>query len=90
MTDAEVVRFDTRRLLARRQFMRLQQRVFDRTERVGDVSDESIAGLRDLLAAGGEIPVSLPVERYFTRRFLTEADRLNIPALIAQARAFRA
>lgn len=90
MTDAEVVRFDTLRLLARRQFMRLQQRVFDRTERLGDVSDESIAGLRDLLAAGGEIPVALPVERYFTRRFLAEADRLDIPALIAQARAFRA
>jgi NitT/TauT family transport system substrate-binding protein len=90
LSDEEVLRFDTLRLRARRQFMRLQQRVFDRTERIGDVPDESIASLRDLLAAGGEIPVPLPVERYFTRRFLAEADRLDIPALIAQARAFRA
>src|ERR1019366_10402431 len=90
LSDEEVLRFDTLRLRARRQFMRLQQRWFDRTERIGDVPDESIASLPALLAAGGEIPVPLPVERYFPRRFLAEADRLDIPALIAQARAFRA
>jgi NitT/TauT family transport system substrate-binding protein len=90
LAEEELLKFDRMRLLARRQFMRLQQRVFDRTERIGDVSDERIAGVRDLLAAGGEIPKALPVEQYFTRRFLAEANKLDIPALITRARSFRA
>ena len=77
------------RYRARISFMRFQQRIFDRTEKIGDVTDEGIAGLRDLLFQGGEIPKALPVSDYFTRQFLPEMNSIDVPALIAQGRALK-
>jgi NitT/TauT family transport system substrate-binding protein len=89
LDDADLLRLDALRLNARRQFMRLPQRVFERTEKLGDVSDSQIAGLRDLLFEGGEIPQPLPVERYFTRQFLDQMNSFDVPALIEKARLFK-
>jgi NitT/TauT family transport system substrate-binding protein len=89
MGDADVMRLDKMRYAARVSFMRLKQRVFDRTEKLGDVSDEAVAGLRDLLFNGGEIPKALPVSDYFTRQFLPEMNNIDFPALIARGRALK-
>lgn len=88
--EDQAIALDSNRLAARKVVMRFDKRVFSREERLGDCSDVQIAGHRDLLASGGEIPEALPLERYFTRQFLDQANAIDVPALIAQARAFRA
>jgi NitT/TauT family transport system substrate-binding protein len=90
LSEADVLRLDGLRLAARKQFMRLQQRVFDRTEKLGDISDAKVAGMRDLLFEGGEIPKALPVESYFTKRFIDVMNNIDVAAGIAHAKAFRA
>ncbi len=90
MSEADVLRLDGLRLEARKQFMRLQQRVFDRTEKLGDIPDAQVAAMRDLLFQGGELQESLPVERYFTKQFVDTMNQIDVPAGIAKARAFRA
>lgn len=90
MSEADILRLDALRLAARLQFMRIQQRVFARTELIGDCSDAGIESERDLLFQGGELKKSLPVSNYFTRQFLPAFNAIDIPALIAQAKAYRA
>jgi hypothetical protein len=70
--------------------MRPQARVFDRTEQLGDATDAEIIGQRDLLTLGGEIKNPMPPDAYFTRQFIAEYNKVDIPALIAKAKAFRA
>jgi NitT/TauT family transport system substrate-binding protein len=89
LSDSEVLRLDRMRYTARSSFMRFPERVFQRTEKIGDETDEHIANLRDLLFAGGEIPKALPVEDYFTRQFVPVMNSINVPALIAQAKALK-
>lgn len=89
MSQADIYRLDGLRLAARKQFMRLQQRVFDRTEKIGDVSDERIDGVRDLLHEGGEIKHAYPPDRYFTRQFIEQFNAIDVPGLIAKAKALR-
>lgn len=90
MSEADILRLDALRLAARLQFMRIQQRVFARTELIGDCSDAGIESERDLLYQGGELKKSLPASSYFTRQFLPAFNAIDIPALITQAKAFRA
>ncbi len=89
MADAQIFQLDAMRLAARKQFMRLQQRVFDRTEKIGAASDAQIAGQRDLLYGGGEIKQSYPPERYFTPQFIEQFNAIDVPGLIAKAKALR-
>ncbi|MEQ9815065.1 MAG: ABC transporter substrate-binding protein [Azospirillaceae bacterium] len=90
MSEEESLRMSRLRMEARKPNMRLEQRVFEQTERLGDITDSQIAGHRDLLASGGSIPEALPVDRYFTREFLDYGNDFDIDALIEQARDFRA
>lgn len=90
MSREDGLRLDRMRMAAREPNMRFKQRVWDRTERLGDATDAQIAGHRDLLVTGRVIPEALPVERYFTRQFLDFGNDFNINAVIAQAKAFRA
>jgi len=88
--ETDILRLDALRLAARLQFMRIQQRVFARAEQLGDCSDAGIESERDLLYQGGELKQSLPAASYFTRQFLPAFNAIDVPALIAQAKAFRA
>lgn len=90
ITEERAIEIDRLRQEKRRPIMRYDQRVFARTERLGDVSDEQITTHRDLLFNGGEIPAALPLERYFTRQFLARANDIDFPGLIAKAKSFRA
>ena len=90
LSDADVLKLDGLRLAARKQFMRLQQRVFDRTEKLGDIADARVTAMRDLLFQGGELAQSLPVDRYFDKRFVEAMNQIDIPATISRAKAFRA
>jgi NitT/TauT family transport system substrate-binding protein len=90
MPEERAIELDSRRLAARKPVMRFEQRVFSRAEQLGDCDTSKLEGHRDLLAEGGEIPQALPADRYFTRQFLPQANAIDVPALIAQARAFRA
>ncbi len=87
LTDAEVLELNTLRLKARLSFMGLKARVFERTKKLGDVSDAKIIATRNLLLSGGEIHHAYPASRYFTRRFIPDFNNFNIPALIAKAKA---
>jgi NitT/TauT family transport system substrate-binding protein len=89
LSDADILRLDKMRYDARANFMRFPQRVFNRTEKLGDETDARIAGLRDLLFQGGEIPKALPISDYFTRQFLPVMNSIDFPALIAQGRALK-
>jgi len=90
LSDEEILRLDALRLKARQSFMRLPQRVFQRTEKLGDCGDSEIIGLRDLLHAGGEIPQALPVEKYFTRQYVDQMNAIDVAGLIQKAKAFKA
>ncbi len=78
------------RLEARRANMRFAERVFSRTERLGDETDARIAKGRDLLFEGGEIKEAAPIDRYFTRQFLDPINAIDIDGIIAAARAYKA
>jgi NitT/TauT family transport system substrate-binding protein len=90
MPEDRAIALDGLRLERRKPVMRFDQRVFSRVEQLGDCETSKIEGHRDLLAEGGEIPQALPIDRYFTRQFLPQANAIDVPALIQQARAFRA
>jgi NitT/TauT family transport system substrate-binding protein len=90
LSEAEVLKLDGLRLAARKQFMRLPQRVFERTEKLGDISDAKVAGMRDLLFQGGELKASLPVDKYFTKQFIETLNAIDVKGGIARAQAFRA
>ncbi len=90
MSEADAFRLDRMRLEARLAFMRIKQRVFDPTEKLGDCSDASVDSMRDLLYDGGQLKKKLPPSAYFTRQFLPAINDIDIPKLIAQAKAFRA
>jgi NitT/TauT family transport system substrate-binding protein len=89
MSDADVFRLDALRQKARLAFMRPRQRVFEHTEMLGDATDDEIEAQRDLLRLGGEIQNPQPPDAYFTRQFIEEYNRIDIPTLIAQAKALR-
>jgi hypothetical protein len=90
LTEAQIFDLDAKKQAARKLFTRYKQRVFDRTEKIGDASDADIEGQRDLLFSGGEIKQQLPPDRYFTRAFIDQINAFDIPAMIARAKAFRA
>ena len=90
LSESDVLRLDGLRLAARKQFMRLPQRVFERTEKLGDISDQTVTKVRDLLFEGGQLEKALPPQHYFTHQFVDEMNRIDFPALIARARAFKA
>lgn len=90
LSEEEIFRLDFLRLQARKGFMRYQERVFDRSEKIGDVADEMIEAAGALLASGNVIPKVLPAERYFTHRFIPFINSIDIPAIVAQAKAFKA
>jgi len=89
LTEAQTYQLNALRLHARTAFMGLQARVFDRTVKIGDVSDSKILAFRSLLYGGGEIRHQYPADRYFTRQFLAASNDFDIPALIAKAQALR-
>ena len=89
LSDAEALKLDGLRLAARKQFMRLDQRVVQRTEKIGDIDYAFVTRMRDLLFDGGELPQSLPPERYFTKAFLETMNGIDVAGLIARAKAFR-
>ena len=89
VTDAETLRIERVRITARVGYMRAPQRVFSRTENIGDETNERILKVRDLLFEGGEIKEALPLDRYFTRRYVEEMNKIDVAAVIEKARAFR-
>lgn len=89
LSDADAFRLDALKQKARLAFMRPKRRVFDRTEPLGDATDAEIIGQRDLLLSGGEITRALPADAYFTRRFIPAFNQVDVPSLIAQAKALR-
>jgi len=89
LSEGQIYRLDALRLHARTAFMGLNARVFERTVKIGDVSDGKILAFRDLLYTGGEIHHSFPADRYFTRQFLAPSNDFDIPALITKAKALR-
>lgn len=90
LTEAEAFRLDALRQKARLAFMRPQARVFARTEPLGDATDAEIIGQRDLLVLGGDVKNPQPPETYFTRQFIADYNKVDVPGLIAKAKAFRA
>jgi len=90
LSDDMIARIDKMRMAARLPNMRFQERVFTRVEKIGDETDARIATGRDLLYAAGEIKEAAPVERYFTRQFLDDMNKIDVDGLIAKARAFKA
>jgi NitT/TauT family transport system substrate-binding protein len=89
LTEEQLLDLDGRRLAARKKYMRLQQRVFDRTEMIGDVSDSMVEFSARLLYDGGAIKKALPASSYFTRQFVPEMNSIDIPKLIERGRTFR-
>lgn len=89
MPEADAFRLDALRQKARLAFMRPQKRVFEHSEMLGDATDDEIIGQRDLLFSGGEIKNPQPPSAYFTRQFIADFNRIDVPALIAQAKALR-
>lgn len=90
LSDEQHAKVEKMRMAARMANMRFQERVFTRTERLGDETDARIAKGRDLLFEGGEIKEAAPIERYFTRQFLDEVNKMDFGAQIARAKAFKA
>lgn len=90
MADDQIFKLDALRLKARTSFMRMQQRVVDRTEKLGDATDAEVDGQRDLLLLGGEIQTSRPASQFFTRQFIDEFNKIDVQGLVAKAKAFRA
>ncbi len=89
LSETEAFRLDALRQTARLSFMRPQKRVFERSEPLGDATDAEITGQRDMLLTGGEIKQTLPPDAYFTRQFIRSYNDVDIPALIAKAKALR-
>ena len=89
LSEQQLIDLDGRRLAARKQFMRLQQRVFDRTEKIGDVSDEAVEFAANVMFEGGAIKEVLPASDYFTRQFVPAMNDFDVAPIIARARAFR-
>lgn len=89
LSESDAMRLDRMRYDARASFMHFKERIFDRTEKIGDETDARIAGLRDLLYEGHEIPKALPISDYFTREFLPVMNNIDVTGLIAQAKALR-
>ena len=90
LSETDIQRLDALRLAARPRCMRIPQRVFARTEQLGDCGNAGIESARDLPFQGGELKQSLPAASYFTRQLLPAFNAIDVPALIAQAKAFRA
>jgi hypothetical protein len=89
ISDADALRLDGLRLAGRKQFMRLDQRVIARTEKIGDIDYAVLTGMRDLLFEGGELQQSLPPERYFTKAFIETMNAIDVQTISARAKAFR-
>jgi NitT/TauT family transport system substrate-binding protein len=89
LTDEQLIDLDGRRLAARKKYMRLQERVFDRTEKLGDVEDEKIEFFAKVLYEGGAIKEALPASSYFTRQFVPDMNNIDVPGLIERGRSFR-
>jgi NitT/TauT family transport system substrate-binding protein len=89
LSDAMIDKIESMRMAARRPNMRFEQRVFSRVEKIGDETEARIAKGRDLLAAAGEIKEALPVDRYFTRQFIDDMNKIDVDALIARAKSFK-
>lgn len=90
LSEEQLSKVEKMRMAARLANMRFDKRVFSREERLGDETDARIAIGRDLLFEGGEIKEAAPIERYFTRQFLSQVDKIDFAAEIARARAFKA
>lgn len=90
LSEQQLIDLDGRRLAARKKFMRLQQRVFDRTEKIGDVSDEAIEFAANVMFEGKAIKEVLPASAYFTRQFVPAMNDFDVGPIIDRARAFRA
>ena len=84
------IRVESAILKARLAYMRVKQRVFDRSEKIGDETDGRIMKVRDLLLEGGEIKGTLPASSYFTRQFMDDMNDFDVKGVIKRARAFRA
>jgi len=90
ISEEMFLKVERMRLESRIANMRFQQRVFSRQEKLGDETDARIAKGRDLLFEGGEIKEAFPVERYFTRQFEDDMNKIDVDGLIAKARSFKA
>jgi NitT/TauT family transport system substrate-binding protein len=89
LSEEQLIDLDGRRLAARKTYMRLQQRVFDRTEKIGDVADDKVEFFAKLLADGGALKKALPASSYFTRQFVPAMNDFDVPGLIERGRSFR-
>lgn len=90
LSDAEILRIDRFRYFKQVNYMRFPQRVFQRTEKLGDCDDRVIEKTRDLLVEAGEIKNSQPPGRYLTRKYLAEMNNIDFIGILARAKAFRA
>ncbi|MCB1395636.1 MAG: ABC transporter substrate-binding protein [Rhodobacter sp.] len=86
----EALRIDRMRFEARKQFMRFDQRVFQRTEPLGSAAASDIELLRDLLGLSADANAPKPASDYFDASFVEAMNAIDFEADIARARAFRA
>lgn len=90
ISDETYMKVERMRLAARVANMRFDKRVFSRAEPLGSDTDARIALPRDMLFEGGEIKEAAPVERYFTRQFIDDMNKIDVDAVLAKARSFKA
>ena len=90
LSDTDRLRIDRFRYLKQASYMRFSQRVFQRSEKLGDCDDHLIDKTRDLLAEAGEIKNPQPTNRYFTRQYLDEMNKIDFRSILAAAKAYRA
>ncbi|MFB9951935.1 ABC transporter substrate-binding protein [Rhizobium puerariae] len=85
----QLAQVDRLKFNARIKFMHFKERVFDRSEKIGDVKDAQIELLRDLLLQSGTITQAPEPARYFTRDFIAAMNDINFEADIAKAKSYR-
>lgn len=89
MSDAEALKVSLYQLKAREPFMRNQKRIFDRTEKLGDATDEEIGIYRDLMVEAGQLKEALPADHYFTRQFISDINSVDFDGIIKTARSYK-
>lgn len=90
MSEPDLLRLQRAVMEATAKYMRVDQRLKSRQEKLGDETDARISELAQILKEGGEMPEALPPDRYFTRQFLPDMNNFDFEAVAAKARAFRA
>ncbi len=90
MSDEEAMRIKLKQLAARSPNYRFKQRVFDRTEKLGDSTDQAIEIFRDLMVDAGQLKQGAPAATYFTRQFVPDMNSIDFDAILKTAKVYKA